>query len=134
MKTPLLTLKFPFLQSLMILCWTTTQSAFTCSKVTIETLEQGVKMFKVNNFTSCSSVSIVNFEHVITVSFSFRVTMILVSHYVKFFWKKLRFEKTKIFVEIVNCICHFIYVDQWMRNVVGRPHDSTPSYLLYHWA
>ena len=35
----------------------TTQPAFTCSKLIIETLEQGVRyMFKVNN--------IVNFEHV----------------------------------------------------------------------
>ena len=32
------------------------QPAFTCSKLTIETLEQGVKY--------CSSVSIVNFEQV----------------------------------------------------------------------
>ena len=64
-----------------------TQTAFTCSKLTIETLEQGVKcvrkltietwerrqwchshVFIVNcrtYFTPCSSVSIVNFEHVI---------------------------------------------------------------------
>ena len=37
------------------------QPTFTCSKLTIETLEQGVKHI----FTPCSSVSIVNFEHVI---------------------------------------------------------------------
>ena len=36
------------------------QPAFTCTKLTIETLEQGVKYF-----TPCSSVSIVNFEHAI---------------------------------------------------------------------
>ena len=36
-----------------------TQSTFTCSMLTIETLEQGVKFY----FTSCSSVS--NFEHLI---------------------------------------------------------------------
>ena len=50
------------------------QPAIACSKLTIETLKQGVKMFKVSNkgnrtrplayFTSCSSVSIVNFEQV----------------------------------------------------------------------
>ena len=56
-------------------------SVFTCSKLTIETLEQG-NMFKVNKndtritispyftywtyFTSCSSVSFLNFEHVIS--------------------------------------------------------------------
>ena len=48
--------------------WTKhSQPAFTCSKLTIETLEKGVKnMFKVNIFfTPFSSVSIVNFEHVI---------------------------------------------------------------------
>ena len=64
-----------------------TQPAFTCSKLTIETLEQGVKYVnkyvKVNKanrttpdvalvslllttyFTPCFNVSIVNFEHVI---------------------------------------------------------------------
>ena len=36
-----------------------TQSAFTCSKLTIETLEQGVK------YVQSSRVSIFNFEHVI---------------------------------------------------------------------
>ena len=36
------------------------QSAFTCSKLTTETLEQGVKYVQ-----NCSSVSVVNFEHVI---------------------------------------------------------------------
>ena len=52
-----------------------TQSVFTCSNVTIEALEQGVKvlnMFKVNNketrmtFTEwrCSGFFIVNFEHI----------------------------------------------------------------------
>ena len=62
------------------------QLIFTCSKSTIETLEKGKDMFKVNNsnnnsntgqrcsgvcivnfehFASCSTVSIVNFEHVI---------------------------------------------------------------------
>ena len=56
------------------------QPAFTCSKLTIETLEQGVKMFKVKNkdtrmtpnmlkvnfeHISHLGVSIVNFEHVI---------------------------------------------------------------------
>ena len=52
------------------------QSAITCSKLTIETLDQGVKYFKLTiktperrqtswtYFTSCSSVSIVNFEQV----------------------------------------------------------------------
>ena len=40
--------------------------AFTCSKLSIETLEQGVKcMFKVNNKdTSRSGIFIVNFEHI----------------------------------------------------------------------
>ena len=38
-----------------------TQSAFTCSKLTIEALERGVTYF-----TSCSSISIFNFEQVIT--------------------------------------------------------------------
>ena len=37
------------------------QSAFTFSKLTIETLEQGVRTY----LTLCSSVSVVNFEHVI---------------------------------------------------------------------
>ena len=37
-----------------------TQPAFTCSKLTVETLGQGVKYV-----TPCSTVSIVNFEHVI---------------------------------------------------------------------
>ena len=37
------------------------KSAFTCLKLTIETLEQGVK-----GVTPCSSVCIVNFEHVNT--------------------------------------------------------------------
>ena len=51
------------------------QSAFTCSKLTIEQLEQGVKYVQVNNkdtrtttityFTTCFSVSIVNFKYVI---------------------------------------------------------------------
>ena len=45
------------------------QQASTCSKLTLETLEQGVNMFKVNKrdarTTSFSRVSIVNFEHVI---------------------------------------------------------------------
>ena len=36
--------------------------AFTCSKLTTKTLEQGVKY--VTYFTPCSSVSIVNVEHV----------------------------------------------------------------------
>ena len=36
----------------------THQSAFNCSKLTIKTLEQGVKYF-----TPCSSVFIVNFGH-----------------------------------------------------------------------
>ena len=36
-----------------------TQSTFTCLKLTIETLEQGVKYF-----LPCSSVSIVNFKQV----------------------------------------------------------------------
>ena len=41
------------------------QSAITCSKLTIETLDQGVKYVKLTtSFTSCSSVSIVNFEQV----------------------------------------------------------------------
>ena len=40
--------------------------AFTCSKLSIETLEQGVKyMFKVNNKDSSrSGIFIVNFEHI----------------------------------------------------------------------
>ena len=38
---------------------TITQPAFPCSKLTIEALEQGVK------YTPCSSISVVNFEHVI---------------------------------------------------------------------
>ena len=38
------------------------QPAITCSRLTIETLEQGVKY--VQSFTPCSSVSIVNFEQV----------------------------------------------------------------------
>ena len=42
------------------------QPAITSSKLTMETLEEGVNMFKVNNkdtgTTPCSSVSIVNFE------------------------------------------------------------------------
>ena len=37
-------------------------STFTCSKLAIETLEQG----KTLDFTPCSSVCIVNFEHVNT--------------------------------------------------------------------
>ena len=41
-----------------------TQPAFTCSKLTIETAEQVVKYVQ-NYFTPCSSVSVVNFEHVI---------------------------------------------------------------------
>ena len=41
------------------------QSAITCSKLTVETLDQGVKYVKLTtSFTSCSSVSIVNFEQV----------------------------------------------------------------------
>ena len=39
------------------------QPAFTCSKLTIETLQQGVNFEHI--LTLCSSVSIVNFEHVI---------------------------------------------------------------------
>ena len=46
-----------------------TQWAFTCSKLTMETLEQGVKyvyLLTLNiYFTPCSSVSIVNFEQVL---------------------------------------------------------------------
>ena len=38
------------------------QLAFTSSKLTIETLEQSMKY--VHTFTSCSSVSIINFEQV----------------------------------------------------------------------
>ena len=42
-----------------------TQLAITCSKLTIETLEQGVKMFKVNyKDTRTTGVFIVNFEHI----------------------------------------------------------------------
>ena len=41
------------------------QSAFTCSKLTIETLGQGVKYW--TYCTPCPSVSIVNFEHVIAI-------------------------------------------------------------------
>ena len=46
------------------------QPAFTCSKLTIKTLEQGVKYVnwrhKIVHFKPCSSVSIVvTFEHVI---------------------------------------------------------------------
>ena len=40
-----------------------TQLAITCSKLTIETLEEGVKYVQ-RYFTPCSSVSIVNFEQV----------------------------------------------------------------------
>ena len=36
------------------------QPAITCSKLTIETLEQGVKYAQ-----SCSGVCIVNFEHIL---------------------------------------------------------------------
>ena len=36
--------------------------AFTCSKLTIETLEQGMSMFKVNNWRRSGSF-IVKFEH-----------------------------------------------------------------------
>ena len=39
------------------------QPAITCSKLTIETIEQGVK--HVQSLTPCASVSIVNFEQVI---------------------------------------------------------------------
>ena len=38
------------------------KSAFTCSKLTIQTLEQGVKHVKVNN--KDAGVFIVNFEHI----------------------------------------------------------------------
>ena len=47
------------------------QLVFTCSKITIETLETlvpnpaGNYIFKVNNRNTCSSASIFNFEHVI---------------------------------------------------------------------
>ena len=49
-------------------------AAITCSKLTIETLEQGVKyvqtpercLLTLNIFHTFSSVSIVNFEHLIT--------------------------------------------------------------------
>ena len=45
------------------------QPTVTCSKLTIETLEQGrhsgVFIVNFEHFTSCSSVSVVNFEHVI---------------------------------------------------------------------
>ena len=43
------------------------QRTFTCSKLTMKTLEQGVKMFKVNNKdsrTTRSGVFIVNCEHI----------------------------------------------------------------------
>ena len=47
----------------------TSQLAFTCSKLTIETVEQGCEICFIVNFEHishlCSSVSIVNFEHVI---------------------------------------------------------------------
>ena len=46
-----------------------TQLAFTCPKLTIKTLEQGVKRhtrMTPSVFTPCSNVSIANFEHVIT--------------------------------------------------------------------
>ena len=44
----------------------TTQLTITCSKLTIETLEQGVKYVQVENKNTrtCSSVSIVNIEQV----------------------------------------------------------------------
>ena len=44
----------------------TTQPAFTCSKLTIETLEQVWNMFKVNNkdTRTMPGVFIVNFEHI----------------------------------------------------------------------
>ena len=38
------------------------QPEFTCSKLTIETLEQGVNMFKVNN--KDTRTTIVSFEHI----------------------------------------------------------------------
>ena len=44
------------------------QPPFTCPKLTIETLDQGVKYVQSQlwtYFTPCSTVSIVNFEHVI---------------------------------------------------------------------
>ena len=78
MQFPLLAnLNFLFIRSQFIRI--TTQPAFTCSKVTMETLEQDLKYVQSNNkdtkttslayfttyFTSCSTVSIVNFEHLI---------------------------------------------------------------------
>ena len=54
----------------MIEVFVKTQSAFIYSKLTIETLEQGVKYVQVSNkdtrtyFTLCSNVSIANFEKV----------------------------------------------------------------------
>ena len=68
--------KTRFVQKIkQIWCADPSQPAIACSKLTIETLEQDVNMFKVNNkdtrttdaityFTPCSSVSIVNFEQV----------------------------------------------------------------------
>ena len=44
--------------------------AFTCSKLTIETLEQGMSMFKVNNWRRSGSF-IVNFEHISHVALKF---------------------------------------------------------------
>ena len=43
------------------------QSAFTCSKLALETLEQGVKYVQSQQyFIPCCNVSIAKFEHVIT--------------------------------------------------------------------
>ena len=42
-----------------------TQPAFTCSSLTIETLEQGVNTFKVNNTDTRNGAFIVNFEHIL---------------------------------------------------------------------
>ena len=38
------------------------QPAFTCSKLAMKTIKQGVNL---NNLTPCSSISIVNFKHAI---------------------------------------------------------------------
>ena len=42
-----------------------TQPAFTCSRLTIETLEQGMNTFKVNNKDTRNDAFIVNFEHIL---------------------------------------------------------------------
>ena len=42
----------------------TSQSAITCSKLTVERLEQGVKYVQIRRFWHRSGVFISNFEHI----------------------------------------------------------------------